>query len=96
MDPDYDNRVDCLQTKLWMVEINSIRNRRTPQIAREQKIRARSLIERNARRRKMNDNVISIRGSNEKYDRSVEYATCFAKIGNSKRNELMLQLSIVH
>lgn len=46
---------------------------------------ARSLIERNAWRRKMNDNVISIRGSNEKYDWSVECAMCFAKIENSRR-----------
>lgn len=44
---------------------------------------ARSLIERNVRRYKMNDNIISIRGLNEKYW-SVECATCFAKIGNSR------------
>jgi len=33
----------------------------------------------------MNDNVISVRKSNEKYDRFAKYAPCFAKIGNSKR-----------
>lgn len=92
---DYDNRIDCLQSRLGIAEINSIRKSEGPQIAREQKKYARSLNERNARRREMNDNVISVRGSNERNARSAECASCFAKIGNSGKTTVS-RWSIFH
>lgn len=75
---DYVNRIDCLQAKLRMAEINSIRNRKARKLHASKKY-VRLLNERNIRRRKMNGNVISVRESNEKYDRSAEYGTYSAR-----------------
>lgn len=56
---DYDNRIDCLQVKLRTAVINSIWNRKIRKLCASKKY-VRLLNDRNIRRRKMNDNVISV------------------------------------
>lgn len=69
--------------KLIRFEIG--RSARRNKKRRKTHARARSLNERNARRREMNDNVISAnaREDRARNARSAECASCFAKIGNS-------------